>query len=83
MFATTTSWVMVKNQHMIHLSIGTVMRLVIRNHAQRIESNNKAWQSKNQIIKQETTASQIYTNIVSKQCSEKQGGLKHMREQDA
>jgi len=26
-FATTTSWVMVKNQPVIHLSIGTVMRL--------------------------------------------------------
>jgi len=32
-FATTTSWVMVKNQPMIHLSIGTVMRLAILNHA--------------------------------------------------
>ena len=41
-FATTTSWVMVKNQHVIHLSIGTVMRLAILNHAQKSVSNNKA-----------------------------------------
>jgi len=41
-FATTTSWVLVKNQPVIHLSIGMVMRLAIRNHAQKIKSNNKA-----------------------------------------
>ena len=40
--ATTTSRVMVKNQPVIHLSIGTVMRLVILNHAQKSVSNNKA-----------------------------------------
>jgi len=39
--ATTTSWVMVKNQPVIHLSIGTVMRLAIRNHAQKTGNNNK------------------------------------------
>jgi len=43
-FATTTAWVMVKNQQVIHLSIGTVMGLAIRDHAQRIENNRKAWQ---------------------------------------
>jgi len=32
----------VKNQPVIHLSIGTVMRLAIRNHAQKSISNNKA-----------------------------------------
>ena len=41
-FATTTSGVMVKNQPVIHLSIGTVMRLVILNYAQKSVSNNKA-----------------------------------------
>ena len=41
MFATTTSWLMVKTQLVIRLSIGVVMRLVIRNHAQRSVSNNK------------------------------------------
>jgi len=41
-FATTTSWVMVKSQPVIHSSIGTVMRLAIRNQAQRIEINSKA-----------------------------------------
>jgi len=45
-FATTTSWVMVKNQPVIHLSIGTVMRMAIRNHAQKSRSNNKAKQCK-------------------------------------
>jgi len=40
-FATTTSWVMVKNQPVIHLCIGTVMRLAIRNHAQKSISNNR------------------------------------------
>jgi len=39
--ATTTSWVMVKNQPVMHLSIGTVMRLAIR-RAQKSISNNKA-----------------------------------------
>jgi len=41
-FATTTSWVMVKNQPVIHLNIGTVMRLAILNHVQKSRSNNKA-----------------------------------------
>jgi len=41
-FATTTSWVMVKNQPVIHLSIGTVTRLAIRNHAQKTGNKNKA-----------------------------------------
>jgi len=41
-FATTTSGVMVKNQPVIHLSIGTAMRLAIRNHAQKSLSNKKA-----------------------------------------
>jgi len=41
-FVTTTSWVMVKNQPMRHLSIGTVMRLAIRNHAQKTGNKNKA-----------------------------------------
>ena len=44
-FATTTSWVMVKNQPVIHLSIGTIMRLAIRNYTQKTETNNKARQS--------------------------------------
>ena len=39
--ATTTSGVMVKNEPVIHLSIGTVMRLAILNHAQKSVSNNK------------------------------------------
>jgi len=39
-FAITTSGVMVKNQPVIHSSIGTMMRLAIRNHAQRIEINS-------------------------------------------
>jgi len=41
-FATTTSGVMVKNQPVIHLSIGTVMRLAILNHAQKSKGNNTA-----------------------------------------
>jgi len=41
-FATTTSGIMVKNQPVIHLSVGTVMRLAILNHAQKAVSNNKA-----------------------------------------
>jgi len=41
-FATTTSWLIGKNQLVIHLSIGTVMRWAIRNHAQKSISNNKA-----------------------------------------
>ena len=75
---------MVKNQPVIRSSIGTVMGLAIRNHAQRIEINRKAWQSNKAkpIIKQETTASQICTNIVAKQCSEKQG-VKNIRYQGA
>jgi len=43
-FATITSWVMVKNEHAIHLSIDTVMSLAICNHAQRSGSNNKVRQ---------------------------------------
>ena len=46
MFATTTSWVMVKTQPAIHLSLGTLMRLAIRKHAQKSRSNNKASNAK-------------------------------------
>ena len=46
MFTTTTSWVMVKTQPAIHLSLGTLMRLAILKHAQRSESNNKASKAK-------------------------------------
>jgi len=78
MFATTTSRVMVKNQPVIHLSVGTVMRLAICNHAQRIEINNKARQSnkQNQIIKQKTITSQMFTNIVGKIVFREAGRLK-------
>ena len=77
-FAATTSRVMVKNQPVIHSSIGTVMRLAIRNHAQRIKINNKARQSnkQNQIIKQKTIASQTFTNTVAKTVFREAGGLK-------
>jgi len=77
-FAITTSWVMVKNQPVIHLSIGTIMRLAIRNHAQRIEINNKVRQSnkQNQIIKQKTKASQTFTNTVAKTVFGEAGSLK-------
>jgi len=77
-FATTTSGVMVKNQPGIQLSIGTVMRLAIRNHAQRIEINNKARQSnkQKQIIKQKTITSQTFTNTVAKTVFKEVGGLK-------
>jgi len=44
--ATTTSGVMVKTQPVIHLSIGTVMRLVILKHAQKSRDNNKASSAK-------------------------------------
>jgi len=43
-FATTTSWVMVKNQPAIHSSIGTVMSLAIHSHAQKSVSKHKARQ---------------------------------------
>ena len=78
MFATTTSWVMVKNQPVIHLSIGTVMRLAIRNHTQRIETNNKAWES-NKAKPNHKPGNQSKSNIhkqCSKQCSEKHKGAK-------
>ena len=68
-FATTTSWVMVKNQPVIHLSISIVMRLAILNHAQRIESNNKEWKcnlSRTNHQTQQTITSQIFTNTAEK-----------------
>jgi len=43
-FATTTSWVMVKNQPAMHSTIVTVMRFAIRSHAQKSRRNNKAKQ---------------------------------------
>ena len=62
-FATTTSWVMVKNQPVIHSSIGTVMRLAIRKHAQKSRRNNKASSAKqDQSAHKVTKANQIYTN---------------------
>ena len=64
---TTTSWVMVKNQPVIHLSIGTVMRLAILNHAQKTRSNNEAKQCKlqNQSTSKGTKASQRYSQTES------------------
>jgi len=75
-FATTTSWVMVKNQPAIHLSIGTVMRLAIRSHAQKARSNNKARQGTSKpIIKHSNQSkSKIFTNTRIDQSSNQQGG---------
>ena len=67
MFATTTSWVKVKNQPVIHLSISTVTRLAICNHGQKSISNNKAEECKlqNQSSSTVTKASQnIYKHEV-------------------
>ena len=76
-FATTTSWVIVKNQLVIHLSIGTIMRLAIRSHAQKSRSNNKAKQgiSKPSIKHSNQSKSKIFTNTKLDQSSKKQGDL--------
>ena len=78
MFATTISWVMVKIQLAIHLSLGTLMRLAIRKHAQRSRSNKKASKAKARpITNMVTKVSKLLTNQQSKQLFEQQGRLRN------
>ena len=79
MFAATTSWVMVKNQPVIHSSIGTVIRLAIpiTHRKQKTIIKQGKVIKQNQITNKETKVSQIYTNSAVTSVMRNGGRRKH------